>query len=212
MPSTVTKNCLIVFVRYPKANQVKTRLIPALGAEGAASLYQQMAEHTLAQVRKLSRLEHLSVQIWFTGGSIAQMKTWLGDDLDYKTQPKGDLGDRLFYAFQTAFNQGHQFVVAIGTDCPSLNASILDQGFQTLKYHRLTLGPATDGGYYLIGMRQLFPEVFNGISWGTSEVFNQTVNTAERLGLEIAYLPTLTDIDTPKDLKIWQQVKATTRI
>lgn len=210
MTSTVTKNCLIVFVRYPKANQVKTRLIPALGAERAAFLYQQMAEHTLAQVRKLNVLEPLSVQIWFTGGSIAQMKTWLGDDLDYQTQPEGDLGDRLSQAFQTAFNQGHQLVVAIGTDCPSLSASILDQGFRTLKHHRLILGPATDGGYYLIGMQQLYPEVFNGISWGTFEVLNQTVNIAEELGLEIAYLPTLTDIDTPKDLEIWEQVKATT--
>ncbi|GAB4334201.1 MAG: TIGR04282 family arsenosugar biosynthesis glycosyltransferase [Leptolyngbyaceae cyanobacterium] len=206
------KSCLIVFVRYPEADKVKTRLIPALGAEGSASVYKQMAEHTLAQVRELSLLKNVSVQIWFTGGSIAQMNDWLGDDLDYQTQPKGDLGDRLLYAFQTAFSQGNESVIAIGTDCPSLSSSILFQGFQALKYHSLILGPATDGGYYLIGMKQLIPEVFNGIAWSTFEVLQQTVKIAKELGLVIAYLPTLTDIDTPEDLKIWEQVKANKRL
>jgi len=211
MISLDAKACLLIFVRYPEPGKVKTRLIPALGAQEATFVYKQMAEHTLAQVRALKLLRSWTTQVWFTGGSKEKMKAWLGENLNYQIQPKGDLGDRLCYAFQDAFKQGNQFVIAIGTDCPSLDTTILHQGFQALEHHELILGPATDGGYYLIGMQRLLPGLFRGIAWSTAEVLQQTVKASEKLGLTLSYLPNLTDVDAPKDLSIWEQVKANSR-
>jgi hypothetical protein len=108
-------------------------------------------------------------------------------------------------AFQGSFETGMNSVVLIGTDCPDLNASLLAQAFQALKQHDLVLGPAEDGGYYLIGLRRLIPELFTGISWSTAEVLQQTQSIAQRLGLAVAYLPLLSDVDRPEDLWVWKQ-------
>jgi rSAM/selenodomain-associated transferase 1 len=195
---------LVVFTRYPEPGKAKTRLIPALGELGAAELHRQMAEHTLMQVRGLQAVRNLSVEVRFAGGDFAQMQGWLGADLNYQMQGEGDLGDRLFHACQVTFNNGNDSVVMIGTDCPDLDTALLQKAFQELRQHDLVLGPATDGGYYLIGLRRPVPQLFTGIAWSTAEVLQQTVAIAKRLGLAIAYLPTLSDIDHPEDLDIWQ--------
>jgi uncharacterized protein len=202
-----SQECLLIFARYPAPGQVKTRLIPALGADGAASLYRQMVEHTLQQARALGQIRPISIEIWFTGGSQASMQDWLGQDLIYELQPLGDLGDRLSYAFQATFNKGNTSAVIIGTDCPELNPAILAQAFSALHYNELILGPAKDGGYYLIGLQKLIPELFRGISWSTPAVFQQTDNIAGILNLTRAYLRPLSDIDVPQDLAIWEQRK-----
>lgn len=199
--------CLLIFARYPEVGQVKTRLIPALGPEGATTTYRQMATHVIAQVRELRQRQPLAVTVWFTGGSQAGMATWLGADLTYQQQSGGDLGQRLQTAFQVTFDQGYQVGMAIGTDCPSLTPAILDQGWQALQHHDLVLGPATDGGYYLIGLNRPVPELFQGIAWSTAVVLEQTVAIADRLGLTRYHLPALTDVDTPQDLAIWQQIR-----
>jgi hypothetical protein len=198
---------LIVFTRYPEPGKTKTRLIPALGAEGATQLQRQMTNHTIAQVRELAGQCPLSVEVRYAGGDRSSMQTWLGADLDHQPQGEGDLGARMANAFQTAFAQGIERAVTIGTDCPDLNASLLTQAFEALRHHDLVLGPATDGGYYLIGLRRLVPELFVGVDWGTETVFRQTVEKAEALGLAIAYLAPLTDVDRPEDLGIWERVK-----
>jgi uncharacterized protein len=207
---------LIIFTRYPEPGKTKTRLIPALGANGAAALQQLMTEHTVRQVRSLDRL--LSVEIRFTGGNSPTqtrqkhrlMQDWLGRSLTYEPQAQGDLGMRMAQAFQAAFTSGCDRVVTIGTDCPSLDATRLAQAFDALRTHDLVLGPATDGGYYLIGLKRLEPTLFQGIAWGTSEVFRKTVEAANQAGLSIAYLDPLTDIDRPEDLPVWEQIAAQT--
>jgi rSAM/selenodomain-associated transferase 1 len=203
----VVKDCLIVFTRYPEAGKTKTRLIPVLGEEGAAKLQQQMTEHTLAQVRKLQVSWGVSVVVYFAGGDVQQMQSWLGEAFSYHPQDHGDLGDRLQSALATAFNNGMNRVVIIGIDCPSLQTPIMEQAFKALSEQDLVLGPAEDGGYYLIGLRRLIPELFKGIDWGTSEVLQQTVKVAQQQDLAIAYLPTLADIDRPEDLWIWEQMQ-----
>lgn len=198
---------LIIFTRYPRPGKAKTRLIPALGAEGAATLQRQMTEHTLAQVRNLA--SSISIEIWFADGDRSaqgQMQNWLGSEWVYQSQGEGDLGDRLITASQTAFATGMERVVIIGTDCPGLDADRLTQAFQALQDHDLVLGDATDGGYYLIGLRRSIPELFKGINWSTSAVRQQTVAIANQLKLTVAHLPALSDIDYPGDLPIWQAV------
>ena len=220
-------NHLIIFTRYPQPGRTKTRLIPALGAEGAAVLQRQMTEHTLRQVRQLIASCPVTVEIWYaasrpqpnllseremreTTDDRSLMQHWLGNEWNYHAQSNGDLGERLIDAFNTAFSTGAERVVAIGTDCPGLETEKLQQAFAVLQEKDLVLGKATDGGYYLIGLQRSIPALFQGIDWGTAAVLQQTVTVATSLNLDISYLEPLTDIDRPEDLAVWQQIKAQT--
>ncbi|MCW6051541.1 TIGR04282 family arsenosugar biosynthesis glycosyltransferase [Lyngbya sp. CCAP 1446/10] len=191
---------LMVFTRYPEPGKTKTRLIPVLGETGAANLHRLMAQKVIARSISLQNSRRLSVEIHHTGGSQQQMQDWLGSDIIYQNQIDGDLGARMTAAFQKSFNSGVDKAVIIGTDCPALKAEIIAQAFDKLSQHDLVLGPAKDGGYYLIGLRRSIPELFRGINWGTSEVFAATRAIAQNLDLNIANLPTLADIDLPEDL------------
>jgi uncharacterized protein len=194
-------NCLIIFTRYPEAGKAKTRLIPALGADGAANLHRQFTEQTL---QKALTLLDTAIAVHFTGGSLEQMQTWLGGEVQYRSQTAGDLGDRMSHAFMTTFAEGYQSVIIIGTDCPQLTPELLSQAFQALLTHDLVLGATTDGGYYLLGLRQPMPELFVDVAWSTEVVFQQTIAIAQQLGLAIAQLPTLSDVDRPEDLRFLQ--------
>ncbi|AFZ12427.1 Protein of unknown function DUF2064 [Crinalium epipsammum PCC 9333] len=196
---------LIIFTRYPEPGKTKTRLIPALGAEGAANLGRKMTEHTLNQVKELQSLRLIAVAVYFAGGNTQLMQQWLGSDLRYQCQGEGDLGSRMALAFANAFEEGSKSVVIIGTDCPSLKPKLMEDAFKTLSQHDLVLGPAQDGGYYLIGLRRFIPELFTGINWGTSSVLQQTVTIGKQLDLALAYLPTLADVDRPEDLSVLHQ-------
>lgn len=196
----MNRECLIVFTRYPEPGKAKTRLIPVLGEEGASNLHRQMTEHTLSQVRELQSDRATRVEVYFTGGDQQLMEDWLGADIIYQAQGEGDLGQRMKSAFQTAFAAGMEGVAIVGTDCPDLDVKIMAQAFEQLNGHDLVLGPAMDGGYYLIGLRRVIPELFMGINWGTSEVREKTVAIAISLGLSVAFLPLLADIDRPEDL------------
>jgi uncharacterized protein len=193
--------CLIIFTRYPELGKVKTRLIPALGAAGAMALHQRMAEQTLAQARAFRAQQPCQIEVWFVGGSIAQMQAWLGDDVTFQPQPEGDLGDRMRLAFQAAFRNGHTAVTLVGTDCPALSVEGITQSFAALQHQPLSLGPAQDGGYYLIGLQYLIPELFYGIAWSTAAVLQDTLRIADRLSIIPALLPILRDIDVPEDLE-----------
>jgi glycosyltransferase A (GT-A) superfamily protein (DUF2064 family) len=168
---------LIIFARYPTPGQVKTRLIPRLGAVGAAHLYRQMAEQTLHHALSLAAQRPLGIGVWYTGGEAAALAAWLGPQVAYHRQPGGDLGQRLQAAFAGAFDQ--------------------------LQHHSLVLGPARDGGYYLIGLREPQPRLFEGIPWSSATVLATTVERADQLGLMPAYLATLSDVDRPEDLDQW---------
>lgn len=198
----MTTEQIIVFTRYPEPGKTKTRLIPALGAEGAAELQQQMTEHTLRQIRQIER-PSLSVNVRYTGGNLALMRSWLGSSWHYTPQGEGDLGDRLERAFAAAFDAGIDWAIAIGIDCPGLDARRLTQALQGLRSHDIVLGPAADGGYYLIGMRQFRPELFQTIAWSTAVVFQQTLEVVQRSQQSVLILDELADVDRPEDLHIW---------
>ena len=207
------KNRLIVFTRYPIPGSTKTRLIPALGAEGAADLQRQMTEHTLAAISSLISDEIL-LQVRYEGGEESDMKGWLGDAISFVPQGEGDLGDRMNSAFAGSFQEGFEKVVVIGTDCPSLDSEDVEEAFDLLEENTLVLGPATDGGYYLIGIRSdapgwLYELVFENIPWGTNQVLNATVNALAETGLDVGLLDEKADVDEPEDLVHWEEALST---
>jgi hypothetical protein len=194
-----TYNCTLIFTRYPVAGQVKTRLIPALGADRAALLHRRMTENTVDIARSASAC---TPTVCFTGARESRFRTWLGDrGMRYMKQPSGNLGSRLTKAFLHALTGGTERVVAIGTDVPSLSSEILDRAFDALDQHDVVLGPAADGGYYLIGMKRLHPALFEQVSWGTEKVLAQTQHAMQHLGLRCSLLPVLPDVDRPVDVQ-----------
>jgi rSAM/selenodomain-associated transferase 1 len=192
---------IIIFTRFPEPGLTKTRLIPVLGPEGACRLHRELTERIVARVRRIKKSYPLMVEIHFAGGSREQMAGWLGPDFPYVLQAEGDLGARMRQAFQKGFRQGWEQVVLIGSDLPDLTPAILRESFDRLTNHDLVLGPARDGGYYLIGLKADCPELFgSSMIWGTREVLKNTLLTADRLGLETALLTRLRDVDRPEDL------------
>ncbi|MEH1925332.1 TIGR04282 family arsenosugar biosynthesis glycosyltransferase [Nostoc sp.] len=202
------KRHLIIFTRYPEPGKTKTRLIPVLGSVGAANLQRQMSEYTIFQVQELQKSIDISLEVRFTGGDSQLMEDWLGLDLVYQFQGEGDLGSRMARSLFEAFQSGMEEVIIIGTDCPGVNAQILATAFEKLHAFDLVLGPAIDGGYYLIGLRQPILELFVNIDWGTDRVFQETVDIAQKLNLSYVNLLPLADVDRPEDLPIWEQALA----
>ncbi|MBE9156587.1 TIGR04282 family arsenosugar biosynthesis glycosyltransferase [Nodosilinea sp. LEGE 06152] len=202
---------LMLFTRFPEPGRTKTRLIPHLGPAGAAALQRQMTEHVLARVQGAAQRLPLAIEVHFAGGSQEQMQAWLGDAVDYYPQAEGGLGDRLIAAFSQSLAMGRPGAIAIGSDCPALGADHLAATLKALSQVDVVLGPATDGGYYLIGLRQLEPALFKAIAWGTDQVLAQTLTAAKAQGLTVKLLPPLTDIDRPEDLPQWEAIVAGSR-
>jgi len=205
---------LIIFMRFPEPGKAKTRLIPALGAKGAARLQRQMTEHIIATAAKVSNRPGLTIEVCHEGGRAALMQAWLGPKFSYRPQGAGDLGRRMVRAFEAAFRGSKGAAVIVGSDIPGISADIIQQAFDGLQKNDLVLGPARDGGYYLIGLKntipaETYPRLFEGINWGTSEVLSQTLLTARQSGLRFILLESLGDVDRPVDLHIWQEVKKT---
>ena len=196
---------LIVFSRYPEPGNTKTRLASALGAEGAARLQREMAAHALSRARALVAGRPVGLEVHYDGGSAAGMAAWLGPGLAYRPQVGGGLGARMEYAFAEAFRTGAEKVVLVGTDCPGITTTILRSALNLLKLFDLVLGPAQDGGYYLIGLRQQAPELFRGVPWSTATVAARTLEAATKLGLRAVTVDPLADVDRPEDLPVWER-------
>lgn len=193
---------ILLFARYPVPGKVKTRLVPALGPHNAARLHRRMTEHAASIARTACGADDAgkrSVTVCCTGGRLQDFRAWLGPELRYASQVSGDLGARLHEAFQTALRNSSA-VICIGSDVPGITPTILRQAHEKLSDHDVVLGPAADGGYYLIGMKRFFPELFASIDWGTEQVYKQTQEVISALGLLAAELPVLSDIDRPEDL------------
>ena len=196
---------LILFTRYPEPGKTKTRLIPALGREGAADLSRRMTEDALNEARLLATRRNTALKIYYEGGNELQMSDWLGNDLIFVRQAEGDLGQRMDRAFSENYGVEGGSGIIMGTDCPDLSAAVLWRAFDLLKQNDLVLGPADDGGYYLIGLRSPCSKLFHDIPWGTDEVFHSTIARATALGLSFTRLETLQDIDRPEDLMRWNR-------
>ena len=197
---------LILFARFPVAGKVKTRLIPALGAEGAAALHRRLVLRTLRAAHALCRSQNVELEIRFAGDDANEMQHWLGDGWLCRAQCEGDLGQRMAGAFADSFREGSPATVIIGSDCPSLTPEILAVAFESMKTSPVVLGPATDGGYYLVGLTRLVPELFQGIAWGTETVLAQSLEILARDRCKPALLPPLDDLDRPEDVAAWKRL------
>ncbi|MGE4159313.1 MAG: TIGR04283 family arsenosugar biosynthesis glycosyltransferase [Planctomycetota bacterium] len=201
-------NLLIIMTRHPTPGKAKTRLIPLLGEEGAARFHRQSVRHTLSVMASSPENPDLSIEIRCEGASPKTMCRIFGGPASYAPQCEGDLGTRLLDALKQAMDRGHQRIVIIGTDCPDLDKRLVADAFSSLDTHDLVLGPSVDGGYYLIGLKNPHRELFENIPWGGDRVFSTTMQKAGILGLTLAVLPSLRDIDTPDDLALWARERA----
>lgn len=197
---------LIVFSRWPIAGQAKTRLIPALGPQGAADLQRRMTSHTLRVARQWAEESSGVVEVRFTGGLPHQMIETFGVDAHYIEQGPGDLGQRLCRALDHALQGGAPAVLCIGSDCPAIEPALLSESIDRLRRCEVVLGPARDGGYYLVGLKRSQPGIFEAIEWGTSRVLEQTRDRIRAAGLRSSELMTLEDVDEPRDLPVWESV------
>jgi rSAM/selenodomain-associated transferase 1 len=178
-----------LFTRWPEAGKAKTRLIPALGPQGAADLHRRLTERTVATVRAAG----LSLQIRSTGADPARFRAWL-EVTDVVDQGDGDLGERLARAAERLP------VLLLGADIPGLMPQHLADAAAALAHHPAVIGPAADGGYWLLGLAAPHPAVFRDVEWGTGSVLSTTL---ARLPAETVRLETLSDLDTPDDLAHW---------
>lgn len=195
---------LIIFAKAPVAGLAKTRLMPALGAEGSARLAQQLLLHAVQQAAQLPWAAlALCVSPDTTHPAFAQAQDLARDTgpnrLDVSLQGDGDLGQRMHRALLRGLSQ-HPAVLLMGTDAPGLNAAVLQEATQALLRHDAVFVPARDGGYALVGLRRPVPELFEGMVWSTPEVMAHTRQRARQVGLRWAELPALADIDEPADL------------
>lgn len=191
---------LCVFVKAPVPGQVKTRLAMELGANQATELYRRLGRQVVQGVVG----EEYETVVWYAPPSDAPLvRAWL-DGLGvtrFLLQSGADLGDRLCTAFAKHFREGARRVVIIGSDCPGIDAGLVAQALAALGRHDLVLGPAWDGGYYLIGMKRPHEFLFEGIAWSTSSVAEETATRARAAGLSCHLLLTLRDVDTGADAR-----------
>lgn len=188
---------VVLFTRYPEPGRAKTRLIPALGEDGAAALHRRLAERTLAAVRASG----LPYELRVTGAEPAAFRAWLGP-MDAVPQGDGDLGERLARAAPP------YPVLFIGADVPDLSANHLRAAADALRGAPAVVGPAEDGGYWLLGLAGAVRGIFDGIAWGTDAVFDQTMIRLRAAGAEPALLACLADCDRPEDLVRWPGLAA----
>ena len=187
------KNALIVFIKNPELGKVKTRLAKTVGVEKALAIYIALMEHTRKIAEALPVARHL-----FYSQEINEKDNWSRTKFRKDLQIEGNLGDKIAMAFHTVFKENEK-VVIIGSDCASLTPEIVQTAFDKLDEHPFVIGPAMDGGYYLLGMNQFTPEVFRDIAWSTETVFPTTVERIESLSKTYHLLPTLSDIDYEED-------------
>ena len=194
-----------IFTRYPEPGRTKTRMIPRLGAEGAARLQEAMTGHTLLRARVWAATRNTRLCVHFTGATEPRFRQWLGPDLTCVEQVGADLGARMAHAIERGLQSSANRVVLIGCDCPELTEEHLDAAFAKLDDHDLVIGPATDGGYYLIGMKRVHLALFGGMTWGGPDVLSNTRLRAAEGGLRLAELAPLRDVDEPGELPIWER-------
>lgn len=191
---------LIIFAKAPVAGQAKTRLIPALGAEGAARLADRLLAHTLQQALALpvERLE-LCVSPNEQHPAFERARAAAPERLNITLQGEGDLGQRMHRALSRVLSQ-HTRALLIGTDAPALDTAMLGQAAQALAQHPAVFVPALDGGYALVGLTRPAPALFQDMVWSTAQVMQDTRSRARQLGLSWIELPPVADMDEPGDL------------
>ena len=191
---------LIIFVKAPRPGEVKTRLAKTLGRDRACAAYRKLVDRLLSNLKSLSDVE----LCYAPPEAEKEIAPWLRPDWRAVPQTAGNLGARLSNAFARAFASGAERVVVIGSDCPYVTAKDITEAFEKLAERDVAVGPATDGGYWLIGLRQPQPALFEKIAWSTDAVLAETLSRARAGGLKIHLLRLLSDVDTAEDWESFQ--------
>jgi rSAM/selenodomain-associated transferase 1 len=196
------KQALIIFAKNLIYGQVKTRLAATIGNDVALTVYRHLLQHTV------SVTNYLPVEnIVFYSNAIEEQDLWDNEVYKKQIQAGNDLGERMLNAFVYAFERGNKEVAIIGTDCLGLTSAIIMNAFAWLKNYDVVIGPASDGGYYLLAMKQMRHQLFQNIRWSTDEVLKQTLAICNQQNLSVFQLPELSDIDTENDLTEEQRQK-----
>jgi uncharacterized protein len=188
-------NALIIFVKNPVKGKVKTRLAASIGDKNALIIYNYLLDHTREITSELPVSRYL-----FYDETINFKDNWPSQKFKKYIQTGKDLGERMQNAFQTVFEQGDQQVLIIGSDCIDLDSSIINEAFTSLATHDFVIGPAMDGGYYLLGMSSIETSVFQNKNWSTNTVATDTLKDIKHLNKTCSILPQLSDVDTIEDL------------
>lgn len=192
---TTTKQLLIIFYRNPQAGKVKTRLAATVGDQKALDVFRQLSLHIRSITENLPQ-----DKIVFYSDFMDLIDMWPNAHYLKALQQGEGLGERMRAAFDAAFETGYTSVCIIGTDCYELTSEIIGRGFDALNTADVAIGPARDGGYYLLGMNRLYPTVFENKQWSTDTVFRDTIRDFDLLGLKYVILPVLSDVDNEDDL------------
>ena len=192
--------CVLLFVKFPDETGVKTRLAKDIGPDFVQTLYRNFVLDLLETLAKVKWPIIINFHPPESGDAIS---SWLGKNYLYAPQNGADLGERMKNAFKDAFAAGFSKAVIIGSDMPDLALSVLSEAFSALDSDDVVIGPAVDGGYYLMGFRQpcFLPKVFEGISWGTDSVFKDTMTILGKKKCQVNILHELRDVDTVDDLR-----------
>ena len=190
------ENLLLIFIKNPEPGKVKTRLAATVGPEKAYQIYLKLLSLTIDTAMEVDA----DRQVWYSS-YIDSEDSISETDFKKRKQVGKNLGAKMLHAFKSGFKEGYDNIVIIGSDCPDVNPVLLEQAFNELSEYDLVIGPSADGGYYLLGMNKLQPELFRDIDWSTERVLKQTLEKAKSISLSVASLPELNDIDTIEDLE-----------
>ena len=212
MPSAPPLPVLVVFARAPERGRVKTRLAASVGEAAALACYRELGRAVVDAVRAPTgeggRAAWRTVVAHTPPDGAPALAAWLDPDgrgaLAYEPQVDGDLGARMRAAVERALAAGAPRVVVVGTDCPDVDAAVVGEALAALDAADVVLGPALDGGYYLVGVRHPRPEIFAGVPWSTPHTLAVTLQRAQSAGLTVALLAPLRDIDTAADWEAWR--------
>jgi rSAM/selenodomain-associated transferase 1 len=193
------RRCIVMFMKYPEKGQVKSRLSPAIDEGFVVSLYEAFVTDLLATLKQSGHPFRLAFAPADREEEIARRFGYC----DLIPQMGADLGERMKNAFWSCFADGFTAAVIIGSDSPDLTPEIFTEAFAALEDRDAVIGPAADGGYYLIGFRKetFVPGAFEGIAWSKDRVFAETADRLDQAGLITHRLPRWRDVDTPEDLR-----------
>ena len=195
-----SKKALIIFTRNPELGKCKTRLAASIGDESALEIYKYLLQHTAKLSEKVKADKYV-----FYSESIKREDIWNATIFNKKLQQGNDLGERMENAFTELFELGYEKVIIIGSDLLDLSSDDANEAFDFLNENDTVIGPAKDGGYYLLGMKNMHSKVFKNKEWGTSTVLENTLSDLK--DSTISMLKELNDIDTFEDMKHYEQLK-----
>jgi uncharacterized protein len=195
------KKAIIIFVRNPQLGKVKTRLAKEIGDEQTLQVYTGLLQHTHDITSDLDCDKFVYYDDYINDNDL-----WESENFEKRLQDGDSLGKRMIVAFFELFQQGYSKIVIIGSDCPELTTFVIEDAFDKMDTTDVVIGPSSDGGYYLLGLTQLIPELFKNKQWSTDTVLADTIKDTVNLRKSCSFLTELSDIDTADDLRRYQQM------